>query len=555
MEGIFSSRPSLNGNHFDVVVIGGGVSGVAVARECARNGRRTLLLEQNDFASGTTSRSTRIINGGLRYLEHGELGLVRECLQERELLLRQQPHLVRPMRFLLALKPGARHSALAIRTGLWLYKALAGQRGYTGGSKPDIQSLEKQLDGGESFSIFSYEDAQCEFPELLVAEWLADALHAGCETRNHAEVLNLKIVDGRACGVLFRDQLDGCEQTVEATWIVNATGPWCDHFCRRFPLRVSTRLVGGVRGSHIVLPAFPGMPRSAVYTEAADHRPFFVIPWNHQVLVGTTEVSDEREPDQAQPSAAEIDYLLHSLARLFPQQRFTHSDIRYTFAGIRPLPYSPGESPGAVTRRHFLHDHSEEGAAGMISVIGGKLTTASSLARECARQIGIRNNSSSRTQVALAPLDGIEVTLCQWSRHIALFSGISEASARAIAEWHGRKALAIARLAASSEEYRLPLCRHTDHVVAEAVAAFNTQHAFSLGDVLLRRVPVALGACWSEECSTEAAQKIGRVMGWSYKTIEKALQSFEEERTKFLNPSPSGHPLPGPTPHLGKCAA
>ena len=105
------------------------------------------------------------------------------------------------------------------------------------------------------------------------------------------------------------------------------------------------------------------------------------------------------------------------------------------------------------------------------------------------------------------------------------------------------------------EEYRLPLCQHTDHVVAEAVAAFNTQHAFSLGDVLLRRVPVALGACWSEECSTEAAQKIGRVMGWSYKTIEKALQSFEEERTKFLNPSPSGHPLPGPTPHLGKCAA
>ena len=148
MEGIFSSRPSLNGNHFDVVVIGGGVSGVAIARECARNGRRTLLLEQNDFASGTTSRSTRIIHGGLRYLEHGELGLVRECLQERELLLRQQPHLVRPMRFLLALKPGARHSALAIRTGLWLYKALAGPRVHTGSSKPDIQSLEKQLDGG-----------------------------------------------------------------------------------------------------------------------------------------------------------------------------------------------------------------------------------------------------------------------------------------------------------------------------------------------------------------------------------------------------------------------
>src|SRR5438874_1080283 len=118
MEGIFSSRPSLNGNHFDVVVIGGGVSGVAIARECARNGRRTLLLEQNDFASGTTSRSTRIIHGGLRYLEHGEIGLVRESLRERGRLVRGKPHLAHPMHFVLALDENSRRSALAVRAGL-----------------------------------------------------------------------------------------------------------------------------------------------------------------------------------------------------------------------------------------------------------------------------------------------------------------------------------------------------------------------------------------------------------------------------------------------------
>src|SRR5947207_15897191 len=128
MEGIFSSRPSLNGNHFDVVVIGGGVSGVAVARECARNGRRTLLLEQNDFSSGTTSRSTRIIHGGLRYLEHGELGLVAESLRERQRLLRQRPHLVRPREFLLALPPDGNRSALAIRAALWAYRFFGGSR-------------------------------------------------------------------------------------------------------------------------------------------------------------------------------------------------------------------------------------------------------------------------------------------------------------------------------------------------------------------------------------------------------------------------------------------
>ncbi|HZR29188.1 MAG TPA: glycerol-3-phosphate dehydrogenase/oxidase [Terriglobales bacterium] len=556
MEAFSTVRPSLDGNHFDVVVIGGGISGVAIARECAQSGKRVLLLEQNDFASGTTSRSTRIIHGGLRYLEHGELGLVRECLKEREHLLRQQPHLVRPMQFLLALKPGMRHNALAIRAGLWVYKALAGQHGLNSSSKEDCRLLEEQLDHGVAFSTFCYEDAQCEFPELLVAEWLADALQSDCVARNHAQVLDLKIDDGRARAVVFHDQLDGTEQTVEASWIINATGPWCDRVCQQFSLRGAKRLVGGVRGSHIVLPAVTGLPHSAIYTEAADHRPFFVIPWNGQLLVGTTEVADEEDPGETKPSQMEIDYLLSSFTSFFPRQHFTKSDVRYAFAGVRPLPYSPDKTPQAITRRHFLHDHSEEGAAGLISVIGGKLTTAASLARQCARKIGARREYAGTLQIALAPLDGVETTLRQWSRHIALFAGIPECAARALAEWHGRRALVIARLAARAEEYRAPLCQHTVHIVAEAVAAFRSQHAITLGDVLLRRTPAALGACWSEECSAEAAHKIGQVMGWSSTTIQKALEEFEEERTKFLNPSSSGRPLVGPTlPNMGKCAA
>src|SRR5581483_894884 len=218
MELFEKNRPPIHEQRFQVIVIGGGINGVAIARECARAGKRVLLLEQNDFASGTTSRSTRIIHGGLRYLEHGELGLVRECLKEREHLLRQQPHLVRPMQFLLALKPGMRHNALAIRAGLWVYKALAGQHGLNSSSKEDCRLLEEQLDHGVAFSTFCYEDAQCEFPELLVAEWLADALQSDCVARNHAQVLDLKIDDGRARAVVFHDQLDGTEQTVEASW-------------------------------------------------------------------------------------------------------------------------------------------------------------------------------------------------------------------------------------------------------------------------------------------------------------------------------------------------
>src|ERR1700730_9715441 len=173
-------RASLDGQTFHVVVIGGGINGVAVARECARAGKRTLLVEQNDFASGVTSRSTRIIHGGLRYLEHGELNLVRESVRERDRLLRERSHLVHPVHFLLLLNEHSQRSAMKVRVGLWLY-----------------QRIEPALDAGQRWSMFNYEDAQCEFPERLVAEWLREAIEAGAVVRNHAEVLAVDITHSR----------------------------------------------------------------------------------------------------------------------------------------------------------------------------------------------------------------------------------------------------------------------------------------------------------------------------------------------------------------------
>src|SRR5229473_3900001 len=186
-------RAPLDGQHFHVAVIGGGINGVAVARECARAGKRTLLVEQNDFASGTTSRSTRIIHGGLRYLEHGELGLVRESLRERENLLRERSHLVHPMHFLLLLNETSQRSALKVRAGLWLYQRLAGNRPRKDSNEMELKQLERGLDAGHRWSFFNYEDAQCEFPERLVAEWLMEAVEAGAIVRNHMEALAVDV--------------------------------------------------------------------------------------------------------------------------------------------------------------------------------------------------------------------------------------------------------------------------------------------------------------------------------------------------------------------------
>src|ERR1019366_8205076 len=320
-------RPSVDGQHFHVVVIGGGINGVAVARQCARSGKHTLLVEQNDFASGVTSRSTRIIHGGLRYLEHGELGLVRESLK--------------------------------VRAGLWLYQRMAGKSPSSDATEMELKRLERALDAGHRWSFFNYEDAQCEFPERLVAEWLLEAVEAGAVVRNHTEALAVDVAHGRVHGVLLRDQITGRDARVDAAWVINCSGPWADRVCQRSAIRMGKPMLGGVRGSHIVVPRFPGSPNAAVYTEAVDGRPIFILPWNDQVMVGTTEVADNSDPGKTAPSADEISYLVRSVAQLFPKAKITAQSVKYSFAGIRPLPYSPDNRPSAITRKHILHDHAD----------------------------------------------------------------------------------------------------------------------------------------------------------------------------------------------------
>jgi glycerol-3-phosphate dehydrogenase len=515
-----------------VVVIGGGINGVALARECARAKKKTLLLEQNDFASGVTSRSTRIIHGGLRYLEHGEIGLVKESVRERQRLLLERSHLVQPLQFMFLLNENSKRSAMKVRAGLWLYQKFAGKKSGKL-SEMEVARVHRALDAGHQWQILNYEDAQCEFPERLVAEWATEAAEAGAIVRNHCEVLAVDIVQGRARGVLFRDRTTGKDQKVDASWVINCTGPWADRICQRSTVRTEKPLVGGVRGSHIVLPRFSGAPTAALYTEAADGRPVFVVPWNEQVLVGTTEVSDTSDPGKTAPSAEEIDYLLRTVTQLFPKAKLSRQEIKYAFAGVRPLPYSPGDKPSAITRRHILHDHTPDGAARMISVIGGKLTTAASLARECARKIGIPVEEPKG--IAIGPGSSLDPMVDQETLQIAQAGSVSEETARGLVEWHGPRAMDIARMALVSVDMRAPICPHTSHIVAEVVEAYRREYAVTLADVLLRRVPVAMGACWTEACSREAALRIGAVLGWREQDLGATLEAFETERSGFLH--------------------
>jgi len=526
-----TQRAPLAGQHFQVAVIGGGIVGVAIARACARAGKRTLLVEQHDFASGTTSRSSRVLSG-LRSLESGDVSFAREVLRERERLLRERSHLAHPAHFLFALSNRAERSALSVRTSLWLYRRLT--RGNDGGNfEMERKKLERALDAGQRWAIFDYEDAQCAFPERLVAEWLMEATEAGVVARNHTQVMAIDVAHGRARGLLLRDWTRNQEEKVEATWIINATGPWADRTCQRSGVKMSRPMLSGVRGSHIVLSQFRGAPGTAVYSHALDGEPLYVIPWNEQTLVGATHTADNSDPGKVSPSADEIDYLLRSVTALFPKAHISPENLRHAYAGIRNLPFDPKGDSGRASRAHSIHDHKEENVDRLLSVIGGNLSTATSVAADVLKKIGMRTGESkTATAVNGATLN---LLLDEYVAEVASAGNVTEEAARVMVEWHGKRALAIARAARGSVELRTPLCPHTPHIVAEAVSAYREEAAVTLGDVLLRRVPVALGPCWSETCSREAALRIAAVMGWNDDAVGANLEALETERSAFLH--------------------
>jgi glycerol-3-phosphate dehydrogenase len=526
----YDPRPLLDGQHFDLVIVGGGINGIAIARECARAGKKVLVLEQHDFASGTTSRATRIIHGGLRYLEHGEISLVRESLRERERLIHEKAHLVRPLNFLLALPPDGHRSALELRFGLWLYRRFAGRPAVQSATQ-DRRVLESLLDSGQQWNVFAYEDAQCEFPERLVAEWLREAAHSGASFLNHCEVLTVERGGGHVSGVRVRDRLTNQEPTVHCDWVINATGPWADSICTRSNIKLDEPMIGGVRGAHILLPTFAGAPNAAVYTEAIDGRPIFVIPWAGQLLVGTTEVKDSNDPSRVQASLEEISYLMQSFQRLFPYVPASAADIRATFAGVRPLPYISDRTPASITRSHILVDHTDDGAAGLISIIGGKLTTAASLAREVARAIGI--DIPEPRGYAMRNLDGATELLRGFEQSVTKQGDLSCETASAVVRWFGPASVEVAKLAAS-EDLRQPITPDTPHILAEAVFAARHEHAVTLADILLRRVPVAFSPTWNEDSAHIAVQKIGHALNWNTRKIAEEEETFAEEYSQFL---------------------
>lgn len=521
-------------SEFDLIVIGGGINGAAIAREAALSGISVLLLEQEDLCSGTSAASTRLIHGGLRYLEHAEFGLVHESLQERERLLTLASHLVQPLRIVIPITRGSRRGRVAIRLGMMLYGLLSMGKSvprYSSLSQPGLHEEMPGLKADGLLGGVAYYDAQVAYPERLVLENALDARANGAVLALHTRVTELLVADGRVNGV--RWQSGASSGVARARVVVNAAGPWVDRVLGNWSSR---RLIGGTRGSHLVAEPFVDAPEHAVYAEAhSDGRPFFIIPWNGLYLIGTTDEHDSGDPGETRISETEYTYLITEAQRLFPAAIDLPERVRYCQAGIRPLPQSNSASAGAITRRHLIE--AQPGVAGLFSIVGGKLTTHRALAEDCLqrvrKELGLPRQSSPTRQ---RPLPG-HVPGADRDRLVAqLADQFGAATAARLFTTYGKAAAGILRLAQSSVELNQRIGPDCQMLVAEITHAFEHEAAGSLSDCLLRRSMIGLGPDLGRHAAPLVADWLVRLGLRDKRAAAAELSAYAQALRRFAVP-------------------
>lgn len=516
---------------YDMIVVGAGINGAGIARDATMRGLRTLLLDKEDSAAGTTAASTRLIHGGLRYLEHGEVGLVRESLREREVLLRIAPHLVAPLPLLIPIYAGDRRGPLLIRAGMVAYDALSFDKSLPGHrmlSRTDAIGRAPGLapDGLRGAAL--YYDAQATFAERLAVENAVDAMERGCEVLLHTRVDRLLVEDGRVAGIEAVDCLTGEALVARAGVVVNVAGPWVDALLAGHE---RTRLIGGTKGSHIVVEPFPGAPADALYVEARrDGRPYFVVPWNGAYLVGTTDTRFDGDPDRVAADDADIDYLLAETNRVLPEARLTRDDVCFTQTGIRPLPWQPAGAAGAITRRHIVRNHGAHGGpAGLLSIVGGKLTTYRELA-EVATDAAFRalGKTPPAARTAEEPLPG-----ARGGDPAAALAGLPARVADHLRSVYGTRASEIVALAADDPELSEPLDPVSGAIGAEIAWAVRREGARTLADILLRRTMVGLNPDLGLGAVESAADVARHALGWDDAMVAAEIAAYRNAVQRF----------------------
>ena len=520
----------------DLLIIGGGITGAGILRDAASRGLRALLVERGDFASGTSGRSTKLIHGGLRYIAQGQLGLTRESCRERDLLLRLNPHLVRPIPFLWPVFKNSKMPLWQVRAGLFAYWGLAGFRSSARFRmlRPDqvrdySQDLRRDgLRGAGFFHDGQVDDAR------LVLETLVSARRFGGEAVNHAEVFEfLRGDEGRIVGARVRDKESGASRAIRAQVVVNAAGPAVERV-RGLDRPVTRPELRPAKGVHLVIPRKRIHCEGAIVFEARDGRHLCLIPWDEVALIGTTD-SFSDQIDEPVVSIEEVHYMLSAANDAFPRLALTTNDIRCAFAGVRPLVADPDEeSPSnAVSREHKIYDDP----SGLISVTGGKLTTYRIMAEgvvklALGRLPEERRAAAGPSLTASRPLREEEIDVAELEAELEKRYGLAPHRAAHLVRTHGLDAEELLRAA---EPDLLRPIGDTRYVYAEIPWCFRTECVVNLCDLLEHRMRLALFAIGQGLPDLDEITRVAAAAaGWdSERAHEEAASYVSAVRTRY----------------------
>jgi glycerol-3-phosphate dehydrogenase len=519
---------------FDLLVVGGGITGAGVARDAALRGLRVALVEKDDYASGTSSRSSRLVHGGVRYLEHGQIGLVFESSRERRTLQRIAPHLVRPLAFTWPVYRGARVPRWKLGAGLMLYDVLSLFRNRRH-ERLDLAGVHRREPALRTDALVGgamYWDAATDDVRLTLATVLS-AQQAGAVTLNHAEATGLVRDRERVAGAVVRGTLDGEIVTVRARVVVNATGPWSDAVERMADTGAGPA-VHGSKGVHVSVPRERvGNVSAVTLTAPQDGRVMFVLPAGAHAIIGTTDTYDATSPDDVHASAADVRYLLDAANHYFPEACLRETDVVAAWAGIRPLA-APGATgaPSSASREHSI----VESAPGLVRVTGGKLTTYRAMAAQVVdtveRTLG---HAPSPNRTATLPLAGGDMRDPDEEIARAIHAIGDEAVARRLVSaygtaWHGVWSLTEADPALAG--FLQPGC---PYLYAELLHAITHEQAATLGDLLIRRTPIAFE---TRDHGRSAARRIApmvrRWMRWSGMEVDDAIEAYDAESERIF---------------------
>lgn len=533
-----------------VLVIGGGINGISVFRELALNGVDVVLAEKADYCSGASGALSRMVHGGLRYLENGEFKLVRESLFERDLLLANAPHYVRPLpttvpifgvfsgltsgalRFLRLSRRQGRRGAVLIKLGLSLYdRFTAGRRALPPHSfhgRAKTRALFPALNPGARATA-TYYDAWVSRPERLGLEMLAEGVAAGGLALNHAAVVE----DGS--GLVLRDSVGGATIPMRPRLVINATGGWIDITNTAIGAD-APRLMGGTMGSHLVIDnaaLYQALDGQMIYYENEDGRICIAFPYLGKVLVGSTDVRID-DPDAAIASTAEQDYILGSLSLIFPGIVIAPDEIVFRFAGVRPLPTSAAAVTGRIPRDHFCE--MIEGSPPVLCMIGGKWTTFRSFGALAADVAMARLGVSRRVETAGLAIGGgrdFPDDVGGWVSAVADRTGLPEARVAALLERYGTEAAELAEAFGTEADI-------AGHSAAELRHLIANEQVETLADLLLRRTTIAITGALSLSVIERCLELLAEAKGW---TAERAAS----ERATFLDLLATRHGLSAET--------